>query len=71
MYRLFIVTMLLSVAPLYAADYSKPPIFLRLQDVLPDEQTKGSNFKIDARVRDDGLIDNYEGGRLLKRSTRL
>jgi hypothetical protein len=60
MNRLLTLIPLLSSAALYAADHAKPPIFLEAGNVLPAEQLKGSNYQVDAKVRNDGLINSYK-----------
>jgi hypothetical protein len=60
MNRLLTLIPLLSSAALYAADHPKLAIFLEAGNVLPAEQLKGSNYQVDAKVRNDGLINSYQ-----------
>lgn len=57
--RLVAMILLLAGAPLKAADYASPPIILEAQKVIPADQLKGSNFRVDAKVRNDGMINVY------------
>jgi hypothetical protein len=43
-----------------ASEYTQPPVILDAQNVLPKNLLQGENYKVEAKVKNDGLINNYQ-----------
>jgi hypothetical protein len=49
-----------SVPAIGAEEYMQPPVTLNAQDALPQNLLKGGNYKIEDKVKNDGLINTYQ-----------
>ena len=43
-----------------ASEYTQPPVTLDAQNVLPKNLLQGKNYRVEAKVKNDGLINNYQ-----------
>ena len=46
--------------PLSAVTFRQPPIFLKVQDVLPPYLANGSNYIVTETVQNDGIMNRYD-----------
>ena len=46
--------------PMSAVTFRQPPIFLKVQDVLPPNLANGSNYIIKETVQNDGIMNTYD-----------
>lgn len=57
----FAHTIFLSLIPAAeSADYTQPPVNLKAQNVLPKNLLQGENYKVEDKVKNDGLINIYQ-----------
>jgi hypothetical protein len=49
-----------SVPAVGAEEYMQPPVTINAQDALPQNLLKGGNYKIEDKVKNDGLINTYQ-----------
>jgi len=61
MLRILTTLLLVAIihAPALATDYAPRPVLLEATDELSAELRKGENFSVDAKIRNDGLINFY------------
>ena len=43
-----------------SAEYAQPPLSLNAEDALPKSLLQGENYKVDEKVKNDGLINIYQ-----------
>ena len=43
-----------------ASEFTQPPVTLDAQNVLPKNLLQGENYKVEPKVKNDGLINNYQ-----------
>ena len=43
-----------------SATYAKLPLYLEAKDVLPENLLRGKNYRVEAKIRNDGLVNTYQ-----------